>query len=147
MATKKRKTTTRRAASRKKRAEQRLPAGLGTLFAGLLLVVLAFVEGDSAWKALHDVLFGLFGCGSFVLGAAVCYLAILYTRGQDLLMQVFKLLLGLIFASGTVIVFSFSYLRQVYLRHRRIRPQQLPQSLFLCLHCRLRPRRIQQRRQ
>ena len=105
MATKKRKTTTRRTSSRKKRAEQRLPAGLGTLFAGLLLVVLAFVEGDSAWKALHDVLFGLFGCGSFVLGAAVCYLAILYTRGQDLLMQVFKLLLGLYKPnSGTITI-------------------------------------------
>ena len=124
-----------------------MPAGLGTLFVGLLLIVLAFVEGDSVWKSAHQILFGLFGCGSFVLGAAVCYLAILYTRGQDLLMQVFKLLLGLIFASGTVIVFSFSYLRQVYLRCRHIRPQQLPQSLLLCLHCRLRPRRIQQRRQ
>ena len=63
-------------------------------------------RGDSVWKSAHQILFGLFGCGSFVLGAAVCYLAILYTRGQDLLMQVFKLLLGLIFASGTVIVFS-----------------------------------------
>ena len=83
-----------------------MPAGLGTLFAGLLLMVLAFVEGSSVWKSLHEVLFGLFGCGSFVLGAAVCYLAILYTRGEDLLGQVFKLLLGLIFASGTVIVFS-----------------------------------------
>ena len=83
-----------------------MPAGLGTLFVGLLLIVLAFVEGDSVWKNAHQILFGLFGCGSFVLGAAVCYLAILYTRGQDLLMQVFKLLLGLIFASGTVIVFS-----------------------------------------
>ena len=83
-----------------------MPAGLGTLFAGLLLIVLAFVEGSSVWKSLHEVLFGLFGCGSFVLGAAVCYLAILYTRGEDLLGQVFKLLLGLIFASGTVIVFS-----------------------------------------
>ena len=83
-----------------------MPAGLGTLFVGLLLIVLAFVEGDSVWKSAHQILFGLFGCGSFVLGAAVCYLAILYTRGQDLLMQVFKLLLGLIFASGTVIVFS-----------------------------------------
>ena len=83
-----------------------MPAGLGTLFVGLLLIVLAFVEGDSVWKSMHQILFGLFGCGSFVLGAAVCYLAILYTRGQDLLMQVFKLLLGLIFASGTVIVFS-----------------------------------------
>ena len=83
-----------------------MPAGLGTLFVGLLLIVLAFVEGSSVWKSLHEVLFGLFGCGSFVLGAAVCYLAILYTRGEDLLGQVFKLLLGLIFASGTVIVFS-----------------------------------------
>ena len=106
MATKKRKSTKRRTAARRKKAEQRLPAGLGTLFGGLLLMVLAFVQGDSVWRVLHDVLFGLFGCGSFVLGAAVCYLAILYTRGQDLLMQVFKLLLGLIFASDTVIVFS-----------------------------------------
>mgnify|MGYP007033572253 CR=1 FL=1 len=83
-----------------------MPAGLGTLFAGLLLIVLAFVEGSSVWKALHEVLFGLFGCGSFVLGAAICYLAILYTRGEDLISQMFKLMLGLVFASGTVIVFS-----------------------------------------
>ena len=103
---KKRKSTARRAASRKKQAQQRLPAGLGTLFAGLLLVVLAFVQGDSVWRALHDVLFGLFGCGSFVLGAAVCCLAVQYTRGEDLLPKIFKLVLGLIFASGTVIVFS-----------------------------------------
>ena len=27
-----------------------MPAGLGTLFVGLLLIVLAFVEGDSVWK-------------------------------------------------------------------------------------------------
>ena len=106
MAIKKRKSTARRAASRKKQAQQRLPAGLGTLFAGLLLIVLAFVQGDSVWRALHDVLFGLFGCGSFVLGAAVCCLAVQYTRGEDLLPKIFKLVLGLIFASGTVIVFS-----------------------------------------
>ena len=106
MATKKRKSTARRASSRKKRAEQRLPAGLSTLFAGLLLVVLAFVQGDSVWRVLHDVLFGLFGCGSFVLGAAVCCLAVQYTRGEDLIPKIFKLVLGLVFASGTVIVFS-----------------------------------------
>ena len=106
MATKKRKSTARSAASRKKRARQRLPAGLGTLFAGLVLMVLAFVQGDSVWKMLHDVLFGLFGCGSFVLGAAVCCLAVQYTRGEDLLPKIFKLVLGLVFACGTVIVFS-----------------------------------------
>ena len=119
-----------------------MPAGLGTLFVGLLLIVLAFVEGDSVWKSAHQILFGLFGCGSFVLGAAVCCLAVLYTRGEELLSRILKLVLGLVFVCGTVIVFSFSYLRQVYLRYRHIRLQQPPQSLFLCLHCRLRPRRI-----
>ena len=106
MATKKRKTTAKRKTARRKRAEQRLPAGLGTLFGGLLLVVLAFVQGDSVWRALHDVLFGLFGCGSFVLGAAVCCLAVQYTRGEELASRILKLALGLTFASGTVIVFS-----------------------------------------
>ena len=38
-----------------------MPAGLGTLFVGLLLIVLAFVEGDSVWKSAHQILFGLFG--------------------------------------------------------------------------------------
>ena len=83
-----------------------MPAGLVTLFAGLVLMALAFVPGSSAWRTMHDVLFGLFGCGSFVVGAALCYLAILYTRGEDLLPHIAKLMLGLIFASGTVIVFS-----------------------------------------
>mgnify|MGYP002249946585 CR=1 FL=1 len=69
-------------------------------------MVLAFVRGDSVWRVLHDVLFGLFGCGSFVLGAAVCCLAVLYTRGEELLSRILKLVLGLIFVCGTVIVFS-----------------------------------------
>ena len=64
------------------------------------------MEGDSAWKALHDVLFGLFGCGSFVLGAAVCCLAVQYTRGEDLLPKIFKLVLGLVFACGTPVMIA-----------------------------------------
>ena len=107
MAKRKRRTSARGSAPRrKKRSLDRMPAGLVTLFAGLVLMALAFVPGSSAWRTMHDVLFGLFGCGSFVVGAALCYLAILYTRGEDLLPHIAKLMLGLIFASGTVIVFS-----------------------------------------
>ena len=107
MAKRKRRTSARGGAPRrKKRSQDRMPAGLVTLFAGLVLMALAFVPGSSAWRTMHDVLFGLFGCGSFVMGAALCYLAILYTRGEDLLPHIAKLMLGLIFASGTVIVFS-----------------------------------------
>ena len=107
MAKRKRNSTSRRGTARRKsRAQDRMTAGLVTLFLGLVLMALAFVPGASVWRTLHDGLFGLFGCGSFVLGAALCYLAILYTRGEDLLPHIAKLLLGLTFASGTVIVFS-----------------------------------------
>ena len=107
MAKRKRNSTSRRGTARRKsRAQDRMTAGLITLFLGLVLMALAFVPGASVWRTLHDGLFGLFGCGSFVLGAALCYLAILYTRGEDLLPHIAKLLLGLTFASGTVIVFS-----------------------------------------
>ena len=75
MAKRKRKTSGRSTASRRKnRTQDRMPAGLITLFAGLVLMALAFVPGSSAWRTMHDVLFGVFGCGSFVLGAALCYL-------------------------------------------------------------------------
>ena len=106
MAKKKRKTTSRRKTSRRRRPQERIPAGLGTLFAGLLLMALAFVQGESAWRALHDTLFGLVGCGALVLGAAVCCLAVLYTRGEDLLPHITKLALGLVLATGGVIVFT-----------------------------------------
>ena len=83
MAKRKRRTSARGSASRrKKRSQDRMPAGLVTLFAGLVLMALAFVPGSSAWRTMHDVLFGLFGCGSFVVGAALCYLAILYKIGR-----------------------------------------------------------------
>lgn len=106
MAQKKRKSTSRRRSRRRTRPQERIPAGLGTLFAGLLLTALAFVQGESVWRTLHDTLFGLLGCGALVLGAAVCCLAVLYTRGEDLLPHITKLALGLVLATGGVIVFT-----------------------------------------
>ena len=129
MAKRKRKTSGRSTASRRKnRTQDRMPAGLITLFAGLVLMALAFVPGSSAWRTMHDVLFGVFGCGSFVVGAALCYLAILYTRGEDLLPHIAKLMLGLIFASGTVIVFSDISADQTA-------AQMTPELAALCPEC------------
>jgi S-DNA-T family DNA segregation ATPase FtsK/SpoIIIE len=94
---------------KKKRARPQLSeatASIITLFVGAMLVLMAFVEGNAAWRGAHTILFGLFGCGSYVLGVAVCYLAVLMARGEDVRPAVFKLALGLSFASGTVIVFS-----------------------------------------
>ena len=106
MARKKQRGGARKSARARQQMQARMLASSITPFAGLLLMVMAFVEGQSVWQMAHRLLFGLFGCGSLVLGVAVCYFAILVARGEDLLPRIFKLSLGLIFASGTAIVFS-----------------------------------------
>ena len=85
-----------------------MPAGLGTLFVGCCSLCWRSWREDSVWKSAHQILFGLFGCGSFGAGCGGVLSGHPLHPGQDLLMQVFKLLLGLIFASGTVIVFRIS---------------------------------------
>ena len=136
---------------------------------GVLLYLLTVFIGTGKEKhiiSLHSLIPG-YGIGeNYLIGIAYVRLArcvsnrscdVILFFGHDLfsssyvntyiLYHLFYILQDKTVPCGTVIVFSFSYLRQVCLRHRRIRPQQLPQSLFLCLHYRLRPRRIQQRRQ
>ena len=87
-------------------AQRRLLASSVTLFGGILLGLLAFVDGQAAWHTAHDILFGVFGAGSFVLGPAVCYMAVLAAREEPVAPCVVKLLLGLAFLSGAAVVFS-----------------------------------------
>ena len=109
MARTKRKSSARgRRANRRggQQAQRRLLASSATLFAGILLGLLAFVDGQAAWHTAHDILFGLFGAGSFVLGPAVCYMAVLTAREEPVAPCAGKLLLGLAFLSGAAVVFS-----------------------------------------
>ena len=105
MARKKRKSSSRGRRGRQQ-AQRRLLASSVTLFGGILLGLLAFVDGQAAWHTAHDILFGLFGAGSFVLGPAVCYMAVLAAREEPVAPSVVKLLLGLAFLSGAAVVFS-----------------------------------------
>ena len=107
MATRKRKSRARHGgAAARRETRDRLLASCVTLFGGILLLLIAFVEGDSVWRAAHTALFGMFGCCSLVLGVAVCYLAVLLAQDEPLAPRIFKLFLGMLFVSGTVIVFS-----------------------------------------
>ena len=99
MARKKRKSSSRARRGRQQ-AQRRLLASSVTLFGGILLGLLAFVDGQAAWHTAHDILFGVFGAGSFVLGPAVCYMAVLAAREEPVAPCVVKLLLGLAFLSG-----------------------------------------------
>jgi len=84
-----------------------MPAGLVTLFLGLILMATGFCAGQrgledaarrAVWRVwLRQLLWWVRRCAIW---------PILYTRGEDLLPHIAKLLLGLVFASSTVIVFS-----------------------------------------
>lgn len=107
MARKKRKSGARGKNTRaRQETQRRLLASSITLFGGILLLLLAFVDGQSVWHTAHNILFGLFGAGSFVLGPAVCYMAVLTARDEPVLGCIAKLLLGLVFLSGAAVVFS-----------------------------------------
>ena len=79
--------------------------GLGTLFGGLLLIVLAFVRGDSVWRVLHDAAWPVW-LRQFCAGCSGAVWPFCTPRGEELLSHILKLALGLIFVCGTVIVFS-----------------------------------------
>ena len=86
MAKRKRKSGARgKSARAKQQVRRRLLASSATLFAGILLLLLAFVDGQAAWHTVHDLLFGIFGAGSFVLGPAVCYMAVLTAQDRPVL--------------------------------------------------------------
>ncbi len=107
MATRKRNARSRHGSAKARReTRNRILASSVTLFGGILLLLIAFVEGESVWRAAHTVLFGMFGCCSLILGVAVCYLAVLLARREPLAPRIAKLFLGMLFVSGTVIVFS-----------------------------------------
>ena len=86
-----------------------MPAGLGTLFVGAA-AHRAGVRGGETPSGRAPIRF-YSGCSA---AAALCWArrcaiwAILYTRGQDLLMQVFKLLLGLILPAARLSCFRIS---------------------------------------
>ena len=70
MARKKRKSSSRGRRGRQQ-AQRRLLASSVTLFGGILLGLLAFVDGQAAWHTAHDILFGLFGAKLPGLGYVV----------------------------------------------------------------------------
>ncbi len=51
---------------------------------GLLLLALALVPGQSVWKFFHDMLYGLFSFGIFLLIPAILYIAVLTSMDRPM---------------------------------------------------------------
>ena len=73
---------------------------------GLILLAVAFIPGESAWRWMHDALRGVFGLGSYAVGLFVLYWAVLVALEQPILQKVLKDLALLSFVCGTLVVFS-----------------------------------------
>ena len=81
------------------------------LFAlGILLFLVATVEGSDGWKVMHQVVRGIFGISSFVVPVIVSFIAVLLAQNKSHQMIVRRLcesLLGLLIVSGAIEIFFF----------------------------------------
>ena len=111
MAQRKRPASRAKRGTKRKRAPARDNRGASVVLfgAGLVLLVLALVPGQSVWRWLHDVQRGLLGLCSWLVGPFLMYLAVCMARGQKLAPPLIKGILVMLFASGTSLVFSPTY--------------------------------------
>ncbi len=92
---------------REKRARQAAAVGIALFAVGLVLCALAFVEGQSVWRFLHDAVFGVLGVFAYFTGPLCIYTAVVVAYGKTTpAPKVLKALLLLLTVSGTVYAFS-----------------------------------------
>ncbi len=109
MATKKKnKSAETRKANREKAAAKKQLWAIILFGAGILLGAMTFIEGQVVWKWFHDVLFGLFGMGTFLVAPILIYIAILATLdrpGTRIGLKVLQAALVVTLFCGTMQIF------------------------------------------
>ena len=73
---------------------------------GLLLTIMAWLPGESAWAALRMGLFGVCGVGTYLLGPFMLYWAVLVAFGQPVRAKCLKGAAFLVMLCGVVMAFS-----------------------------------------
>ncbi|MBQ4099992.1 MAG: cell division protein CrgA, partial [Oscillospiraceae bacterium] len=84
--TTKRKTTSKRITKKQQEVINQTRAQLLSvvlLAVGILYLALAFIEGESLWRGLHNIFFGLFGAGNYVVGFMLIVVALLSTKATE----------------------------------------------------------------
>ena len=90
----------------KKQKQEDLVQSLVLFGIGALLIIMLFVPGQSIWLMLRTALFGVLGVGMYLLGALFIYLAVCLAQGKSMVLEVAKVVIGLIVLSGVTAVFS-----------------------------------------
>ena len=93
------------------RAQRRAQASnLGSSVAlagvGLLVIALVLVRGEGGWLMLRNVLFGIFGIVTYLVGPFLLYLAYLVASGYRVSIFVAKMTLLTLMAASVPVVFS-----------------------------------------
>ncbi len=73
---------------------------------GLLLCAMAFVPGESAWKAVRTALFGVFGMPFYLLGLFLLYWAVLVALEQPIRARCLRALAFFLMLCGCLVAFS-----------------------------------------
>ena len=99
---------TKRTTTRSKKKPPELDKSWSILLfgVGLLLCAMAFVPGESAWKAVRTALFGVFGMPFYLLGLFLLYWAVLVALEQPIRARCLRALAFFIMLCGCLVAFS-----------------------------------------
>ena len=97
----------RQAELARKKKQQRERTAIILFGCGIFLTALAFVQGESIWKTLHETFFGLFGVLAYLAGPFAFWFAIAYAFGKNPPRPVMVKGILLFFAiSGALLIFG-----------------------------------------
>ncbi len=108
-----RKTTNSKAKTSKKAASNFSQWSILVFGMGILLFALTYIKGNTGWEWIRqNILFGIFGLGTYVMAPATVYIAFLMATGKRIGVAVIKSCALLIMVCGARFVFSDISLEQ-----------------------------------
>ncbi len=82
-----------------------------TFIIGVFVLFLTYIEGQAAWTAMHDILWGLFGISAVLLAPIIIYVAVMMALDSSKSAVVFKIIQGavllLLIGPAFEIIYSF----------------------------------------
>lgn len=99
-------TTSRKIQKPKQKPDMNAKWSILIFGAGILLLALAFVKGESVWLAVHNFIVNSFGITAFLIGPVIITAAVLVATQKPMWGKLIKLLVFVLVISGTMLVFS-----------------------------------------
>ncbi|MEG2500424.1 MAG: DNA translocase FtsK [Oscillospiraceae bacterium] len=80
---------------------------------GIIILAMTYIKGEAVWAIIRTAIFAVFGVGTYLIGPAIIFVAVLVALGKPIWGKILKILILMLFVTATVFVFSKAEVRDV----------------------------------